>query len=225
MLDVTMRDLNCKRLQVDKIWGYVGKKQRHVTVDDDPRAVGDFWTFVAIDADSKLVPSFRVGKRTGENATAFMMDLASRMSSRVQLSSDALIAYIDAVDSTFGANVDYGQVVKVFESEPAGAGRYSPPKVVATQWTAIWEDPDPAHISTSYVERQNLSMRMSIRRLTRLTNGFSKKAESLQAAVALHFTHYNFVRPHRSLPGTPAMRAGIARRIWTLDDLLEGCLP
>jgi hypothetical protein len=220
LMDAEFRNLTCRRIQVDEVWGYVAKKQRHVGQEDDSRRVGDFWTFVALDADTKLVPCYRVAKRTRWDANVFMADLASRLSNRVQLSSDALVAYVDAVDRAFGSNVDYGQIVKFYEAEPIGPGRYSPPKVVGVEVESVWGDPDPAHISTSYVERQNLTMRMAIRRLTRLTNAFSKTPEGLKAAVALHFAYYNFVRRHRSLRVTPAMEAGITPHLWSIGQLV-----
>ena len=154
-------------------------------------------------------------------AEAFMADLAGRLSNRVQLSSDALAAYVEATEQAFGADVDYGQAVKFYAPEPAGPGRYSPPKVTYSERNVIAGQPDTAHISTSYVERQNLTMRMSMRRFTRLTNGFSKKVENHKAAVALHFAHYNFVRVHRSLRVTPAMEARVSDRLWSLDELVE----
>jgi IS1 family transposase len=216
-----MRDLSCHRLQLDEIWGYVHKKQRRITPTDDISRMGDMWTFVALDPDTKLVPTYRVGKRDGETANAFVADLSERLSNRVQLSSDGLRAYVEAIEQAFGADVDYGQVVKIYEAEPVGPGRYSPPRVVDAQLTVITGNPDPAHISTSFVERQNLTMRMSMRRLTRLTNAFSKKVENLHAAVALHFAHYNFVRLHRSLRVTPAMAAGVSNRLWSIEELVE----
>ena len=220
-MDENMRDLNCRRIQVDEIWSYVQKKLRWVTRQDDPRRVGDQWTFVALDADTKLVPAYLVGKRNRACAHAFMADLSHRLSNRVQLSSDALASYVDAVERAFGADVDYGQTVKYFEAEPIGAGRYSPPRVTGEERTVIVGAPDHAHISTSLVERQNLTMRMSMRRFTRLTNGFSKKIENMQAAVALHFAHYNFVRLHRTIKTTPAMAAGVTSGLWTMEQLVE----
>ncbi|HUZ63862.1 MAG TPA: IS1 family transposase, partial [Acetobacteraceae bacterium] len=220
LMDIEMRELSCRRVQVDEIWAYVAKKQRNMTGRDDPRLVGDQWTFVALDPETKLVPTFRVGKRDLPNATAFLNDLSERLMNRVQLSSDALRAYVDAAEQAFGADIDYGQVVKFYEAEPIGAGRYSPPHVVGAEKTVIAGSPDQAHISTSIVERQNLTMRMSMRRFTRLTNAFSKKVENLRAAVALHFAHYNFVRLHSTLRCTPAMAAGVSPRLWTLDELV-----
>jgi IS1 family transposase len=221
IMDRHMRELNCQRIQVDEIWSYVQKKQRWVTPEDDRARVGDMWTFVAIDPDTKLVPTYRVGKRTRTHAVAFMGDLSERLANRVQLSSDALNTYVDAVERAFGANVDYGQAVKFYEAEPIGPGRYSPPRVVKQEKAVIAGSPNKHHISTSIVERQNLSMRMSMRRFTRLTNAFSKKLENLEAAVALHFAHYNFVRTHRTLRMTPAMAAGVSERLWSLEELVE----
>jgi IS1 family transposase len=221
LMDAEMRDLRCRRVQVDEIWSYVQKKQRQVTPDDDRTRVGDMWTFVAIDADTKLIPAYRVGKRTRPNAVAFMADLSERLANRVQLSSDALSTYVDAVERAFGADVDYGQAVKFYEAEPIGPGRYSPPRVVRSERTVINGNPDVGHISTSLIERQNLTMRMSMRRFTRLTNGFSKKVENMKAAVSLHFAHYNFVRLHRTLRVTPAMAAGVSDRLWSIEELVE----
>lgn len=221
LMDTHMRDLTCRRLQVDEIWTYVGKKQRQVTKEDDQSRVGDQWTFVALDAETKLVPVYRIGKRNLPTASAFMDDLADRLSNRVQISSDALSAYVDATERAFGADVDYGQVVKFYEAEPIGPGRYSPPRVIRAERHTLAGSPDPKHISTSLVERQNLTMRMSMRRFTRLTNAFSKKVENLQAAVALHFAHYNFVRIHSKHRVTPAMAAGVSDRLWSLGDLVE----
>ncbi len=221
IMDQEMRDLPCQRVQVDEIWSYVGKKQRWVTPQDDRSRVGDFWTFVALDPDTKLVPTYRVGKRTAHVARAFMQDLSERLANRVQLSSDGLNTYVEAVERAFGIDVDYGQAVKFYEAEPIGPGRYSPPRVTHQQVTRIQGRPDPAHISTSLVERQNLTMRMAMRRFTRLTNAFSKKVENLEAAVALHFAHYNFIRLHRTLRVTPAMAADVTDRLWSMEELIE----
>jgi IS1 family transposase len=205
-MDEKMRELPCRRVQVDEIWCYVGKNQ---------------WTFVAIDAETKLIPSYLVGKRTAVCANNFMRDLSMRLANRVQLSRDAMDAYADAVERSFGAEVDYGQVVKFYKAEPIGPGRYSPPKVVDMEETVIAGNPDQRHISTSYIERQNLTMRMSMRRFTRLTTGFSKKLENMKAAVSLHFAHYNFVRQHKTLRMTPAMAAGVEKEMWALGELAE----
>lgn len=221
LMDEQMRDLPCERIQVDEIWSFVQKKQAQMTRKDDPRRVGDQWTFVALDPQTKLVPTYLVGKRTKVCAVAFMNDLSFRLSNRVQISSDALTSYVDAVERAFGADVDYGQAVKIYEAEPVGPGRYSPPRVVEEVRTPIMGSPDPEHISTSIVERQNLTMRMSMRRFTRLTNGFSKKIENMKAAVSLHFAHYNFVRLHRTILTTPAMAAGVSARLWSLEELVE----
>ena len=221
LMDEQMRDLTCQRIQVDEIWSYVQKKQRQVTEADDRSKVGDQWTFVALDPDTKLVPTWQIGKRDLPTATAFLTDLSERLANRVQLSSDALAAYVDATEQAFGADVDYGQAVKFYDAEPAGPGRYSPPKVTYSERTPIVGQPAFAHISTSLVERQNLTMRMSMRRFTRLTNAFSKKVENLRAAVNLHFAHYNMVRVHSSLRCTPAIEAGVSRHVWSLAELVS----
>ena len=221
LMDSYMKNLKCQTLQVDEIWCFVGKKQRHLKDTDNIDELGDQWVFVALDAESKLIPSYLVGKRTAYNTQAFIADLSSRLDNRVQLSSDSLNLYMEAVESSFGGAVDYGQIVKSYEAEPTGAGRYSPPHVVSAERRVIVGNPQDSKISTSYVERQNLTMRMQMRRFTRLTNAFSKKLENLKAAVALHFAHYNFVRVHKTLRVTPAMEAGVTNRLWSIGDLLE----
>jgi IS1 family transposase len=221
LADEQMRDLTCRRIQCDEIWSFVKVKQGHIAKEIDRTKIGDQWTFVAIDADTKLVPAYRVGKRTRDNAIAFMTDLSERLSNRVQISSDALRSYVDAVEEAFGADVDYGQIVKFYDAEPIGPGRYGPPRVTGVARTVITGASEQAHISTSFVERQNLTMRMSMRRFTRLTNAFSKKFENMQAAVALHFTHYNLVRLHKTLRVTPAMAAGVTNRLWSLEELVD----
>jgi IS1 family transposase len=221
IMDETMRDLPCKRVELDECWSFVGKKQRHVQVDDDPSEVGDFWVWVALDSDSKLIPTYSVGKRDLPTAIAFVSDLAGRLSNRVQISSDGLRAYVWAIEQAFGSQVDYAQIVKSYEAEPIGPGRYSPPKVRSTEKTVVMGDPEPGLISTSYVERQNLGLRTNVRRFTRLTNGFSKRVESHRAAVALYATHHNFIRRHGTIKTTPAVAAGVTYRPWTIQDLLE----
>jgi IS1 family transposase len=190
---------------------------------------GDVWTFIALDADSKLIPSFIVGKRDAYNAKAFMDDLASRMALRVQISSDALAAYPDAFDRSFGADADYGQIVKTYSVTPLGnaaapaAVRYNPAEVVKVERTVISGMPDVARITTSHIEKQNHTLRMHCCRLTRLTNAFSKKFENFQAAVALNFAYYNFVKTHLAIRMTPAMAAGIEKSHWTVAELVERC--
>lgn len=221
IMDEKMRDLPCNLVQVDEIWSYVGKKQARLKPGEDRTRLGDQWTFVALDTDTKLVPTYRVGKRTRAEATAFMTDLSERLANRVQISSDALNSYVDAVERAFGDDVDYGQAVKFYDAEPIGPGRYAPPRVVSQTKHVVAGNPEQARISTSLVERQNLTMRMSMRRFTRLTNAFSKKVENLRAAVSLHFAHYNFVRLHKTLRVAPAMAAGVSNRLWTIDELIE----
>jgi IS1 family transposase len=216
-----MRNLECRRIQCDEIWTFCRMKQARIPRFADRTKVGDQWTFVAIDPETKLVPAYRVGKRSRETAVAFMTDLSERLSNRVQISSDSLRTYVDAVERAFGADVDYGQIVKFYDAEPIGPGRYAPPRVTGVARTVIAGSPDQAHISTSHVERQNLTMRMSMRRFTRLTNAFSKKLENLQAAVSLHFSHYNLVRLHKTLRVTPAMAANVTDRVWSLEELVD----
>jgi IS1 family transposase len=221
LMDKYMRDLDCKRIEMDEIWGFIGKKKINATDEDKQKGIGDVWTFVAVDADTKLVPVFRCGKRDVETTHAFVADLAGRMKNRIQLSSDAMETYENAVEAYFGADVDYGQVVKTFASEQAPSGKYSPAKLVSLEKEKQVGNPDFKHISTSYIERQNLTMRMHMRRLTRLTNAFSKKLENFKAAVGLHFGYYNFVKMHTTLRATPAMASGITSKLWTVADLLE----
>jgi IS1 family transposase len=221
VMDEKMRDLSCKNVQIDELWGFIGKKQKHLK-ENDSLELGDVWTFVAIDADTKLVPCFRVGKRTSAHANAFVADLASRMKNRIQLSSDSLRAYAQAVELSFGCDVDYGQLIKVYAtSEEHHAGRYSPGEVIGVEKTIITGMPDIAKISTSYVKSQNLTARMHIRRLTRLTNAFSKKLANFKAAIGLHYGYYNFVKRHSTLRCTPAMAAGIENSFLSVGDLIE----
>jgi IS1 family transposase len=222
IMDSTMRNLECRLIQMDEIWGFVGKKQKHASGEDSRAGLGDVWTFVAIDVESRMVPAYLVGKRDGYHADTFVSDLASRLNNRPQISSDAMAAYADAVERGFGANADYGQVVKIYgAAEIADQRRYSPAQLIDVRKLIVAGNPDESLISTSYVERQNLTMRMHMRRLTRLTNGFSKKLENFRAAVALHFGYYNFVRVHKTLRMTPAMAGGVTDHIWTVPELVE----
>jgi len=222
LLDAKMRDLPCRRLELDEIWGFIGKKERHLRPDDDPQ-YGDVWTFCAIDADTKLVPSFKCGKRDLATAKAFVGDVASRMANRVQISADALRAYQDAIEQTFGDDVDFAQIIKTYEhDESQHPGRkYSAPEFVSVEKRAVTGSPDMDLVSTSYVERLNATTRLQMRRLTRLTLAFSKKLENFEAAVALHFAYYNLVKRHGTLRCTPAMAAGIERDFWSVGDLVE----
>lgn len=221
ILDQKMRGLNCTKIQCDEIWGFVGKKQRNVKPSDS-KEVGDVWTFVAIDAETRIVPAYLVGKRDAYSANCFMDDLAGRLNNKVQISTDALPAYREAVERGFGTNADYGQIVKTYSAKEVEERRYSPPDILKIKRTVVSGDPHLRSISTSYIERQNLTMRMHMRRLTRLTNAFSKKLDNFKAAVALHFAYYNFVRVHRSLRMTPAMVGEVTKTIWTIEDLVDG---
>jgi len=222
LLDRKMQDLSCSHLQLDEIWGFIGKKQRHVQTEDNPD-YGDVWTFCAIDSDTKLVPSFKVGKRDIVTANALTTDLASRLKNRVQISSDALRAYVEAVELAFGADVDFAQIVKTYVNDDSNIPerRYSPADFVITEKKAITGHPDMRLASTSYIERLNGTTRLHMRRLTRLTYAFSKKLENFEAAVALHFAYYNFVLRHGTLRCTPAMAAGIEKDFWTVGNLIE----
>ena len=220
--DKTLRNLTCKRIQCDEIWSFCYAKQKNVPEDKkDVFGYGDVWTWTAIDPDTKLIASYMVGLRNAEYASLFMNDLAGRLGHRVQLTTDGLKAYLEAVDGAFGADIDYAQLIKMYGKENAGAGRYSPPTVTGTKRQHVVGKPDRKHVSTSLVERQNLTMRMSMRRFTRLTNGFSKKVENLEHAVALHFMYYNFVRIHKSLRVTPAMAAGVTDHLWEIEDIVK----
>ncbi|TAH38518.1 MAG: hypothetical protein EYC70_03850 [Planctomycetota bacterium] len=221
LLDQAMRGLKCKRLQADEIWTYVGKKQRHLAVGDDESRMGDFYTYVALDSESKVIPCYRVAKRNGKETHAFLQDLAGRLDGRIQLSADEYQPYVAAVRKAFGDRVDFGQMVKFFEVCKEGERRYSPPHVSRVVRKAVVGSPDGSHISTAYVERQNLSIRMGCRRFTRLTNAFSKKLENLKAAVALHMAHYNFCRPHSTVKTTPAVAAGVVPAPWTVEELIR----
>jgi len=228
--DAALRGLACKRLQLDEIWSFVGVKAGNIPAERKGESgIGDVWTWTAICADTKIVPSFLVADRSADAALRFVEDLRGRVVGRVQVTTDGHHGYLTAVDAAFGAEVDYAMLIKVYGGSADAASperRYSPGKVNGTEIRRIHGQPDPAHIATSYVERQNLTMRMSMRRFTRLTNAFSKKVENLAAAVALHFMFYNFARPHTTLtkaaggkPTTPAMAAGKADRVWTVEDI------
>jgi IS1 family transposase len=221
LLDTRMRQLSCRRLQCDEIWTYVSKKARHVK-DSDPAEFGDQWVYVALDADTKLVPSYFVGKRNSENTQAFMLELYRRLSThKIQLTTDAYIFYTKAVEQSFAGDADYAQLKKLYgDYGQYGNERYSPSPILEVISRTISGVPDPAHVSTSFVERQNLTIRMQMRRFTRLTNAFSKRLENLKAACALHFAHYNFCRIHSSLRVTPAMAAGLTTEVWPLGALL-----
>ncbi len=223
--DRVMRDLPCQRVECDEIWSFVYAKKKNVPADKQGEfGFGDVWTWVAIDAETKLIPTWLIGNRNGEDAALFMNDLARRLANRVQLSTDGHTPYLQAVRGAF-REVDYGQIQKIYGSSGGGAGRYSPGVCIGASAYTVSGDPDPAKISTSYVERQNLTMRMGMRRYTRLTNAFSKKLENHSAAVALHFMHYNFARVHKSLknpyPRTPAIAAGVADHVWTLAEIAD----
>jgi IS1 family transposase len=221
LLDETMRNLPCTRLEIDEIWGFVGKKDRNVRQGDD-LSVGSVWTFCAINADTKLVPAFKVGERDQATATAFVQDVAGRMTNRVQISTDRLRAYVDALEKAFGADVDYGQIVKTYgHEETTDNHRYGAPEFVSCEKKVIAGNPGQDLISTSYVERLNATTRLHMRCLTRLTLAFSKKRENFEAAVGQHFAYYNFVKRHNTLRCTPAMASGVAKTFWSVGDLPE----
>jgi IS1 family transposase len=224
--DKTLRNLTSKHIQCDEIWSFCYSKQANVPENKQGSfGYGDVWTWTAIDADTKLIDSWLVGLRNIECATQFINDLKDRLSNRVQLTTDGLKVYVNAIDNAFGADIDYGVLNKIYGSEPEQEKRYSPAKCIGAEKQIKQGNPDPKLISTSYVERQNLTMRMSMRRFTRLTNGFSKKIENLEYAVALHFMQYNFARVHKALanpyPRTPAMAAGISDHIWNIEDIVQ----
>ena len=217
------QNLKCERMQVDECWSFVFAKQKNVTPDiasKNPGA-GDAWLWAAIDADTKLVPCWLIGKRDPESARDFIEDLAGRLSNRIQLTSDGLKLYIKAVDKAFGGDVDYAMLVKVYGKLEGDEKRYSPAVCIGCQSHAVTGTPDPKHINTSYIERQNLSFRMTVRRFTRLTNAFSKKIENHAAATALGYFAYNFIKIHSTLRTTPAMAAGVTDRLWEVSDLVS----
>jgi IS1 family transposase len=222
-MDAKMRGLSSRQIEVDEIWGFIGAKRKNA---DRAGVYGDVWTFIAIDADTKIIPSFMVGKRDGYQANAFIADLATRMQKRIQVSSDSLNAYSDAMERGFGSEVDYGQISKTYSLVTVtkdAATRYSPAEVVKVEKTVVSGMPDVNRICTSHVEKQNHTLRMHCRRLTRLTNAFSKKLENFEAAVALNFAYYNFCKTHLAVRCTPAMAAGIEPSQWTVAELVERC--
>ncbi len=224
--DIYLRNLPCKNIQCDEIWSFCYSKQKNVPEEKQGRfGYGDVWTWTAIDADTKLVPCWLVGLRDAGFAFTFIKDLQSRLANRVQLTTDGHKVYLRVIEDVFGAEVDYAMLIKLYGAEPAGEGRYSPAKCNGTNSRVITGYPDLSKISTSFAERQNLTMRMSMRRFTRLTNAFSKKLDNHMLAIALYFMHYNFVRPHKTLanpyPRTPAMAAGVSNRVWTIEDIVK----
>jgi len=223
--DETLRELTCRRLQVDEVWSFVYAKQKNVPQDRlGVFGFGDVWTFTAIDAETKLIPSFLIGSRDAGSATELLQDLASRLVNRVQLTTDGHKMYLSAVEDAFHGSVDFAQLVKIYGADSEGEKRYSPAVCIGCERTAVTGQPDPKHVSTSYVERSNLTVRMSVRRFTRLTNAFSKKLRNHAAAVALFTAHYNFCRIHQTLRVTPCMAAGVTKTVWSIADLV-GLLP
>ena len=223
LMDTSFRDLGCRTIEADEIWCFVAKKQGRISPQERYKnsEVGDQYIFVAIDADSKLVPCYTIGKRNQLTTEQFLFELRKRVAGRFQLTTDAYIPYKEAVRWVFGSNIDFAQLQKKYAADRAGEHRYSPPKITAVFHEVIVGNPDVERISTSYVERQNLTMRMQMRRLTRLTNAFSKKLSNLRAAVALHFAYYNFCRIHGTLRTTPAIAAGVTDHLWSMEDLLQ----
>lgn len=215
-----LKDLPCKRIQCDEIWSFCYAKQKNVPTDCKGRfGFGDVWTWAALCADTKIVPSWYIGSRDASSAREFMDDLASRLRGRIQLTTDGHRAYLEAVEGAFGVDIDYAMLVKLYGEDPTNEKRYSPAQCIGTKTEAITGSPDAEHVSTSFVERQNLTMRMSMRRFTRLTNGFSKKIENHCHAIALHFMYYNFCRIHKTLRVTPAMEAKVSDHVWSVEDI------
>ena len=220
--DEHVRGVKATRIQCDEIWAFCYSKQRNVAqAKAAPEGAGDVWTWTALEASHKVIVSYMVGGRDSEYAMALMDDLRGRLANRVQLTTDGHRAYLSAVEEAFGDDIDYAQLIKLYGEAPHPPGRYSPAECIGAKKAPITGKPDLRHVSTSYVERSNLSIRMHMRRFTRLTNAFSKKVENLTAAVSLHFAHYNFERVHRTLRVTPAMEARVSDRLWSLDELVE----
>ncbi|HET9638815.1 MAG TPA: IS1 family transposase [Allosphingosinicella sp.] len=219
--DETVKGVKASRIQCDEIWSFCYAKEKNAKVAKAaPDGAGDVWTWTALDADSKLIVSYFVGDRSGQSAIALMDDLRARIENRVQLTTDGHRAYLEAVEGAFGGDVDYAMLHKIYGQTIAAPGRYSPAECIGTQKKRIEGNPDAAHVSTSYVERQNLTMRMSMRRFTRLTNAFSKKLDNHIHALALYFAFYNLCRIHKTLRMTPAMAAGITDRLWSMEDII-----
>jgi IS1 family transposase/lambda repressor-like predicted transcriptional regulator len=220
-----LRGLTCRRVEADEIWAFCYAKEANVPeAHKGEFGFGDIWTWVAMDADTKLVVSWLVGERDTPTAIDFMTDVRERIANRTQLTTDGLVCYLTAVEEAFGADVDYGQLVKVYGHNPDSDRRYSPSRFITAEKREVSGSPDAALVSTSHIERQNLTLRMGMRRVTRLTNGFSKKAANLEAAVSVHYMHYNFARPHKTLatpyPRTPAMAAGVTDHVWTVEEIV-----
>lgn len=226
--DRAFRNLTCKRIQADEIWSFVGAKQKNVSPEKRAEGWGDVWTWVAMDADTKLVPCWYVGTRDAGAAYHFMHDLAERLAHRVQLTTDGFKPYLQAVEDAFAGEIDYAQLVKIYGTTPTTPEtRYSPAQCMGTRIAKVTGSPESGHVSTSFIERQNLTMRMSMRRFTRLTNGFSKKVENHEHALAIHYMFYNFARIHQTLRVSPAMEAGVSDHLWEISEivgLLEGVL-
>jgi IS1 family transposase/transposase-like protein len=221
LMNAKMQNIQARYIQCDELWTFVAKKKRNVRASD-PSEFGDAWIFVALDAETKLVPCFAVGKRDRSTTQTFIEDLSQRLANRIQLTTDGFRFYVQAIENSFGANVDYAQLVKLYGDygQHDAAGKYSPSPIIEVISKVKQGTPEPEKISTSYIERQNLTLRMQMRRLTRLTNAFSKKLDNLKAALALHFAYYNFCRVHKTLRVTPAMEAGLTDHVWTIAELL-----
>jgi IS1 family transposase len=220
-LDEKMQNLQCRRLQADEAWSFCYCKQKQVTPEmSEERIVGDVWVWCAIDAETKLIPCWLLGKRDAGCATEFIQDLANRLANRVQLTTDGLRVYLNAVIDAFADDIDYAVLHKIYGAEPVNEARYSPARCIGCEKQEVLGRPDPKHVSTSYIERANLTMRMSMRRFTRLTNAFSKKIENHSAAVALYMMFYNFGRKHMTLGTTPAVKAGLTDHVWSVEEII-----
>jgi IS1 family transposase len=221
-LDRMMRNVHCRKLQLDEIWAFIAVKDKNLPIEMvGVKGVGSIWTWVAIDAETKLIPAYLVGLRDGDHAKMFVRDLASRLAGRVQVTTDGLRAYVEAMDAGFGGEVDWAVLHKIYGETRTDEARYSPAECIGCDKKPMVGRPEKEHVSTSYIERQNLTMRMCMRRFTRLTNGFSKKLANHEHAVAVHFFHYNFIRRHQTLRMPPALKAGVADHWWTMEELVE----